>query len=163
MGARRKAREAALQMLYQSELGAQPAHEVVSLYWQQHRQAVAPETKHFAELLFLGAVEMRPRLDAALACVSEHWRVKRMAAVDRNVLRLGLYEMLFIAETPRVVVIDEAIEIARKFGSEDSGQFVNGVLDELRRRIEHSAEGAVDPRAALDALGRAAGRREESG
>lgn len=163
MGARRKARETALQMLYQSEVGGQPAHEVVSLYWQGQAQAVAPEVRSFAELLFLGAVELRSCLDAALACVSEHWKVQRMAAVDRNVLRLGLYEMLFVSETPRIVVIDEAIEIARKFGSEDSGQFVNGVLDELRRRIEQSAAGAVDPRAALDALGRAAARREDLG
>jgi N utilization substance protein B len=163
MGARRKAREAALQMLYQSELGGQPAQEVVSLYWQGQTPPMAPEARRFAELLFLGAVEMRPRLDAALACVSEHWKVQRMAAVDRNVLRLALYEMLFVAETPRVVVIDEAIDIARRFGSEDSGQFVNGVLDELRRRIEQGAAAAADPRAALEALGHAAVRREELG
>jgi N utilization substance protein B len=163
MGARRKAREAALQMLYQSEVGGQPPHEVVSSYWQGQAQPLAPEAKRFAELLFLGAVQLRPRLDAALAGVSEHWKVPRMAAVDRNVLRLALYEMLFVTDTPRVVVIDEAIEIARRFGSEESGQFVNGVLDELRRRIEKIAAVDAEPRAALDALGRAAARPEEIG
>jgi transcription antitermination protein NusB len=75
-------------------------------------------------------------IDAELRAGLEHWRLPRIAAVDRSVLRIALYEFLFEAETPRIVVIDEAIEVAKKFGGEESGLFVNGVLDGIRRRME---------------------------
>jgi N utilization substance protein B len=133
MSLRRKAREFALQMLFQIDMTDQDPQEVVSLFWQA--RTVGADVRTFAEDLFRGTLEIRERLDTLLARISAHWRLERMPVVDRNLLRLALYEMLFLSETPRVVVIDEAIEIAKRFGSEDSGQFINGVLDRLRERI----------------------------
>lgn len=133
MSLRRKGREFALQMLFQVDMTDQQPQEVLSLFWQSH--TVGDDVKQFAEDLFQGTVGVRPRLDTLLAHISSHWRLDRMPVVDRNLLRLALYEMLFQPDTPRVVVIDEAIEIAKRFGSEDSGQFINGVLDQLRERI----------------------------
>lgn len=160
MGARRKGREFALQMLFQIDMTRQDAQEVSALFWQG-RQAL-DEARRFAEALFRGCLEVRPRLDAALAGVSAHWKLNRMPAVDRNLLRLALYEMVFLSETPRVVAIDEAIEIAKKFGSEDSGQFINGVLDRLRKEIERiEGGGASLPAAVLERLCSEVGRPAE--
>lgn len=160
MGARRKGREFALQMLFQIDMTGQDPQEVTALFWQGRQ--VLDEARRFAEQLFLGCLEIRTRLDAALARVSEHWKLSRMPVVDRNLLRLGLYEMLFMRDTPRVVVIDEAIEIAKRFGSEDSGQFINGVLDRLRKEIERLEDGArLTPAAVLERLGAEAGPSAE--
>jgi len=151
MGSRRKGREFALQMLFQIEMAGQKPEEVMALFWQGRQ--VLDAARNFAEHLVTGAVEVRPRLDAALGAASAHWRLKRMPAVDRNIMRLALYEMLFMADTPRVVAIDEAIEIAKRFGSEESSQFVNGILDRLRKEIEQAeAEGVRAPAAILERL-----------
>ncbi|MEE9231769.1 MAG: transcription antitermination factor NusB [Acidobacteriota bacterium] len=133
MSLRRRGREFALQMLFQVDMTDQKPQEVMPLFWQSH--TVGDDVKQFAEDLFQGTVQIRPRLDTLLARTSAHWRLDRMPVVDRNLLRMALYEMLFQPDTPRVVVINEAIEIAKRFGSEDSGQFINGVLDQLRERI----------------------------
>lgn len=151
MGVRRKGREFALQMLFQIDMTRQDPQEVVSLFWQGRQ--VLDEARRHAETLFRGALEVRPRLDQVLTRVSAHWKLRRMPAVDRNLLRLALYEMLFETDTPRVVVINEAIEIAKKYGSEDSSQFVNGVLDRVREAIVRAeAEGPLAPSALLDRL-----------
>ena len=129
MGARRKGREAALQMLYQMDASGQPGAEVVRLFWLHlgHGQ----EGEEFANELLLGCEREAERVDAAIRAVSENWRMERMARVDRNILRLGCYELLFIPEVPRRVTLNEAIELAKRFGSEGSASFVNGVLDRL--------------------------------
>jgi N utilization substance protein B len=151
MGVRRKGREFALQMLFQIDMTRQDPQEVVSLFWQGRQ--VLDEARRHAEVLFRGALEVRPRLDQVLTRVSAHWKLRRMPAVDRNLLRLALYEMLFETDTPRVVAINEAIEIAKKYGSEDSSQFVNGVLDRVREAIvQAEAEGPLAPSALLDRL-----------
>ncbi len=91
--------------------------------------------REFADRLVLGVMDHRTEIDARIESVSEHWRLQRMAAVDRNLLRLATYEVLFETATPPVVAIDEAIEIAKRYGGEDSGHFINGILDAVRVKL----------------------------
>lgn len=131
MGKRRRARECALQMLFQIDLiGVEPA-EVYAQFWDEHD--TEDDVRAFTQELVDGVCSTREQLDARITEISERWRIERMAVVDRNVLRMALYEMNRQPETPTAVVIDEAIEVARRFGSEESARFVNGVLDALRR------------------------------
>ena len=136
MASRHRAREYALQMLYQSEASSVPIAEVAAHFW---RDSDSPEAvRLFAERLASGTARAREEIDGLLVGALENWRLERLAIVDRNVLRLAVYELLYETETPGIVVIDEAIEVAKKFGGEDSGQFVNGILDALRRKLEES-------------------------
>lgn len=137
MGARHKAREYALQMLYQAEASGAPIADVLSLFWTD--RDVPAEVRAFAERLASGTAAARTSIDALLSKSLENWRLERLALVDRNVLRLAVYEFLHEPETPPVVVIDEAIEVAKRFGGEDSGQFVNGILDSLRKKLEYDS------------------------
>jgi len=132
VGVRRRGRELALQMLYQQELAGTDL-EAIFAEFEELRLAPA-STREFAENLVRGVAARRDELDARLAEQTEHWRLERMAAVDRNILRVALYELLFARETPSLVVIDEAVEIAKRFGSERSSQFVNGILDGVLQR-----------------------------
>ncbi|HEV2491808.1 MAG TPA: transcription antitermination factor NusB [Terriglobia bacterium] len=133
MGSRRKSRELALQMMYQWELGGHTPEHVISTFLASKK--LDADVEAFARSLFEGAVGEVEALDRALAGRAEHWRVERMAAVDRNVLRLALYELLHCSETPPKVVINEALEIARRYSGEDSVEFVNGVLDGIRKTL----------------------------
>jgi transcription antitermination protein NusB len=127
VGVRRRGRELALQMLYQHEIAA---NDVEAMFSSFEELKQAPEaTRDFAIELVRGVTSKLGELDAHLVDQTDHWRLERMAAVDRNILRLALYELMFEADTPAAVVIDEAVEIAKRFGSERSSQFVNGVLD----------------------------------
>lgn len=134
MPSRHRAREYALQMLYQSEVGGAPMHDVVEQFWRQER--VSEDVRRFAERLALGTVAALPEIDRLLREGIENWRLERLGAVDRSVLRLAVHEFLHEPDTPRIVVIDEAIELAKRYGGEESGQFVNGILDALRKRLE---------------------------
>ncbi len=140
MGQRRRAREYALQMLFQLDLAGGLPEEAFPQFWAS--QEPDPEVRSFAERLVRGVAGAREALDEVIGGSTEHWRRDRMATVDRNVLRLAVWEMLSEPDTPPAVVIDEAIEIGKRFGSERSGAFVNGVLDGIRRRIER---GEVPP------------------
>jgi len=133
MGSRRKSRELALQMMYQWELGGHTPEHVLKTFLASKKLDADVET--FARTLFEGAVGEVEALDRALAGRAEHWKVERMAAVDRNVLRVALYELLHCPETPPKVVINEALEIARRYSGEDSVEFVNGVLDGIRKNL----------------------------
>ncbi len=133
MASRRKARELALQMLFQWELGGHPPEHIVSTFLQAKK--VDPDVQSFARTLFEGTVGEIEHLDRLVREQSEHWRPERMAAVDRNILRVALYELLRHPETPPAVVINEALEIARRFSGTDSVEFVNGVLDGVRKRL----------------------------
>lgn len=113
------------------------------MFWES--QEADAEVRTFAERLVRGVVGARAELDEVIGGSTEHWRLDRMATVDRNVLRLAVWEMMSEPETPPAVVIDEAIEIGKRFGSERSGAFINGILDGVRRRIER---GEVPPRRA---------------
>jgi len=133
MASRRKARELALQMLFQWEQGKHPPHHVISTFLLA-RQA-EPEVEQFAQALFEGTIGEVEELDRRIRGQAEHWRLERMAAVDRNLLRLALFELLHYPETPPAVVINEALEIARRFSDKDSVDFVNGVLDAIRKGL----------------------------
>ena len=106
----------------------------LELHWDGH--PVDPETASFAERIVRGAIADAVRIDSLMTSASENWRLERMATVDRNVIRVAIYELLHEADTPAAVIIDEAIEVAKKFGGEESGQFVNGVLDAVRKKLD---------------------------
>ena len=133
MSSRRKAREFALQLLFQQDLASQSLKEVTSLFWKLN--PADETTREFAEFLFHEALRNQKKIDTMIRRHTLHWRLERMAAVDRNILRMAVAEFL-CAETPKVVVIDEAIEIARKFSGDEATEFVNGVLDAIRSELE---------------------------
>jgi len=135
MGTRRKSRELALQMLFQSDMGKQNADHVRRTFWAEHGSASA-EVRGFADDLFRAAMDRSGEIDGLIARHTEHWRMERMAAVDRNLLRAAVAEFLAYPETPRAVVINEALEIARKFSTPESVHFVNGVLDSVGKELE---------------------------
>jgi N utilization substance protein B len=135
MGTRRKSRELALQMLFQADLGKQQPDEVRRTFWRE-RGSVSADERSFAEDLFRVASDRNPEIDGLIERHAEHWRMDRMAAVDRNLLRASVAELLGYPSTPRAVVINEALEIARKFSSPESVQFINGVLDSVGRELE---------------------------
>lgn len=134
MGSRRKARECALQMLFQWDITHDTIEQIRATFWDG--QDEPEETREFADALAAGAIESVERIDALIGRHAENWRLDRMAVVDRNILRLATYEFLHDAETPKTVVINEAIEIARRFSSQESPQFINGILDSIRKEIE---------------------------
>lgn len=136
MGARREGREAAVQFLYQRDLNAGPNAESIEEFW-----GLRPATKKvraFGMTLAEGVLANLPAVDERIRSAAANYDLHRIAAVDRNILRIAIYEMLFCAEVPPVVSINEAIEIAKRFGSEDSGRFVNGVLDRIRSELSRS-------------------------
>lgn len=135
MGTRRKSRELALQMLFQADLGQQPPEDVRKTFWQG-RGEVGHEVQGFADDIFRVARDRAAEIDALIENHAENWRMDRMAAVDRNILRAAVAELLGFPKTPRAVVINEAIEIARKFSAPESAQFINGVLDSVGKEIE---------------------------
>lgn len=144
---RRFARECALQALYQADVSkdwdwSETRNEA---FWEQLREAGhwLPEhdmrpARRFAEGIVRGVIEFREKLDARLEQYARNWSVSRMSAVDRTVLRMAAFEMLHRPDTPRVAVIDEAIELVKRFGDHESGRFVNGILDRLLREIRDS-------------------------
>ncbi len=134
MGTRRKSRELVLQMLFQLDMGKQQPDEVRRTFWSE-RGEVDAGTRGFAEDLFAVAVDRSKQIDEAIERHAEHWRMERMAAVDRNVLRAGVAEFFGFPKTPKPVVINEALEIARKFSSPESVQFINGVLDSVAKEL----------------------------
>ncbi|HEX4962125.1 MAG TPA: transcription antitermination factor NusB [Thermoanaerobaculia bacterium] len=166
-GKRRTAREMAVQMLYQSDLGGSPLPHIFSTFdlaeylareasaaderpgqpsaeeraeGTRRRQRVE-EAFEFAQELVRGTIDNQQRIDDLIRSQADNWRLERMPAVDRNILRLAVYEMLHERDTPKLVVLDEAIELAKKFGSEQSGRFVNGLLDGLLK--QHTFPGSL--------------------
>ena len=138
MGSRRQAREAAVQILYLRDINPHEAlDDSLTRFWES--QSVDAETKTFAEVLARGTLEKRPDIDEQIKKVTENWDLDRIAAVDRNILRLAIYEMMFCADVPPVVSINEAIEIAKKFSTKESGKFVNGILDRIRKDLPRPA------------------------
>ena len=136
-GAARRGREMALQMLYQWEVGKADIDSVLQSYWQLEPPGSAPpeEARVFAEQLARGTAGNLGVSDPLITEEAEHWRLSRLAVLDRLILRLAVYELLH-ADTPPPVVINEALELAKKFSTEDSAKFINGVIDAIRRRIE---------------------------
>ena len=132
MGARRKARELALQMLYQHDLSGNTPDTIVSTF--EDLQKSKPSTREFATRIFRGTVENLSKIDEMIVQQADNWRLSRMAVVDRNIIRMSIYEFLNETDTPKLVIIDEAIEIAKKFGTQKSSQFINGILDGILKR-----------------------------
>lgn len=138
MGRRTKARECAFQLLYQWEITGEPMGAVLEGFWRL--RSGTPQVRAMAERLAVGAQARVGELDASIAEAATHWRLDRIAPVDRTILRLGAYELVAEAGTPAAVVLDEAVELAKRFGEEDSPAFVNGVLDAIRRRVRGGPE-----------------------
>ena len=138
--ARRRAREAALQMLYQCEIGRSGAYEAIATYWPSRdaEDTLPLPMQEFANSVVRGTLERRDEIDGLLAAHAQNWRVERMTVIDRIVLRMGVYEMLVEKDTPSKVIINEAIELARSFTGEEAVGFVNGVLDGVRKELRRS-------------------------
>lgn len=137
--ARHRAREAAVQMLYQWEVGRTSMSEVASTFWLHDDSATAllsEDQRAFAGKLADGVVADVANIDPLITEAAEHWRIERMNAIDRLILRLAVYELLHERETPAPVIINEALELARTFSDPDAVRFVNGILDAIRRRLE---------------------------
>jgi N utilization substance protein B len=134
MGLRRDGREAALQFLYQVDTH-RPGNidEALAAFWKQTEEPA--NVREFAEGLVRGAIAQMPEVDAKIRTLADNWDFERLAVVDRNILRLAIYEMLFRPEIPPVVSINEAIEIAKKFSTAESGKFVNGLLDRVKKDL----------------------------
>ncbi|HEY2963788.1 MAG TPA: transcription antitermination factor NusB [Pyrinomonadaceae bacterium] len=136
MGSRRKARECALQMLFAADVAEMPPDDVVRSYWAELGESELDETaRGFATRLATGTLSNLERLDERIRSRAEHWRISRMAVVDRNILRLAVYEFLY-EPTPRTVAINEALEIARRFSTYEATQFINGILDAIKRDLD---------------------------
>jgi N utilization substance protein B len=132
MGARRKARELALQMLFQADMSGNQPDSIIATF--EELQKSKPNTREFATRVFKGTLDNLEKIDEMIQQQAENWRLSRMAAVDRNIIRMAIYEFLHEDDTPKLVIIDEAIEIAKKFGTQKSSQFINGILDGVLKR-----------------------------
>lgn len=136
MGSRRKARECALQMLFAADFAEAVPEEVLKTYWVELGDSDVEETaRDFASRLAAGTLSHLETLDERIRSRAEHWRISRMAIVDRNILRLAVYEFLY-EPTPRTVAINEALEIARRFSTYEATQFINGILDAIKRDLD---------------------------
>lgn len=143
MPSRRRSRQRALQILYLWDLRRQPVEEAIGAYFDSlysEESRTKPQRDAFLDQLVTGAVAHIDELDRRISRHAEHWRIERMPTVDRNILRLAVYEMTY-SDTPAAVVIDEALELARRFSNEESVQFVNGVLDAVHRDSAANAHG----------------------
>lgn len=135
MGKRRKARECGLQILFQLEFTSDDLSPVLKDYWA--RQKVPAETREYSEWLVRGIWEHRAEIDRVIQQASRHWRLERMATVDRNILRIAVFEMLYEKNLAPSIIMDEAIEIAKKYSGQEAANFVNGILDGVNRRLQN--------------------------
>lgn len=129
MGARTTAREAALQMLFAIEATGNDAEQAIFDFWRELPGDA--EGREYADQLVRGVRQDLERIDERIRAASQNWRLERMARIDRNALRLGAYELQTRTDVPRAVILDEAVELAKRFGSDESSKFVNGVLDRI--------------------------------
>jgi len=137
MGTRRTARERALQALYQLEMtGAKPSEALASAWAAAGTERPDPEAEQFARNLVEGVWSHLDEIDAVIQTHSHHWRVERMTRIDRNVLRLGIFELKYLLEIPGKVSINEAVELGKRFGTEESSAFINGLLDRIASSLQ---------------------------
>ncbi len=140
---RRKAREFALQILFQLDIRKEkPSASVLKTFWAEHDPDA--EVREFAEEIVKGAYKHRTKIDGHLHQCAKNWSLDRMGVVDRNVLRMAVYELLYRLDIPTSVTINEAIEVAKKFGTDDSGAFVNGILDRVARMTGKLDESKIE-------------------
>ncbi len=134
MGKRRKARELALQLLYQLDLhGEGDPLGALDEFWSRH--PVDPDVRRFVETLVRGTKRHQTSIDDLISRATEHWSLGRMAIVDRNILRQGVFELLWAPDVPPNVAINEALEVAKKFSTHESSRFINGVLDRIHKEL----------------------------
>ena len=141
MRKRSKSREYALQMLYQVDIRNADCQQILKEFWQAHEPS--QEVKEFANQLTEGTVKHLPDIDPLIARHADNWNLKRMAVIDRNILRLGVYELFYVREVPPKVCLNEAIELAKRFGDAESGKFINGILDSVYKA--HPRQDAPTP------------------
>lgn len=134
MRKRTKARELALQVLYQIEITKDSPEACLADFWGNHEEEAEPSVRKFAEDLVYGAAAHKEEIDAAISAAAENWHLDRMAVVDKNILRMAAYELLFAVDIPPKVSINEAIDIAKKYGDQNSSKFVNGILDNINKK-----------------------------
>ena len=133
MGKRREGRETAVQFLFAHELHGEHSAEEKAAFWEIH--SAKPSVRAYAEELIRGVLAHLTEIDAAIAPVVENFRLERLAAVDRNILRVAVHELMHVPDVPAPVILNEAIEVAKNLGGAESGAFVNGVLHRLMRQI----------------------------
>lgn len=139
---RTRARECVLQILYQREINPCPVAELLQSFWESEEQKdLPPDIREFTETIVKGTLEHQDEIDKVVDQYADNWTIKRMAVIDRNILRFAAFELLFMADIPPKVTINEAVNLAKKFSQEESGKFVNGILD----KINH-AETARNPK-----------------
>lgn len=138
MRRRTKARECALQVLYQVDITGDSAEGAIKDFWET-KGKFEDAVKDFARTLVMGTLEKLVKIDKVISSYATNWQLDRMAKVDRNILRLGTFELLFVADIPDKVSINEAVEMAKKFGDQESSKFVNGVLDKISKEEGKSA------------------------
>jgi len=149
IGSRRQSREVALQILYGMEVTEKPPEEVIPLYYALYESGDTAEddsltpvplaVRSFAEDIVHGVENHHAELDRWIASASEHWRLERMSVVDRNILRIAIFEMIYCPDIPPKVSINEAIELGKTFGSPDSGAFINGILDHVHTALQNKS------------------------
>ena len=133
MGTRRRGRESALQVLYQIDVTHRNAEEALALFWSNF--AFDEEARSFSESLVRGVMEHYDEINGLVERHAEHWKMSRMTWIDRNILRIAVFEFLYCTDVPSKVTINEAVELGKRFGSEDSGAFVNGILDRITQHL----------------------------
>lgn len=138
---RRKSREYALQILYALDLNPDTTRDFLKIFWDMN--PAKPEIKDYASRLVNGALKNQNKIDQLISAHSSHWKIDRMPATDRNILRIGTYELLEEHTVPPKAVINEAIEIAKKFGTNDSSTFINGVLDSIHQELQKAEQPAT--------------------
>ncbi|MGH7806555.1 MAG: transcription antitermination factor NusB [Thermodesulfobacteriota bacterium] len=142
MGKRRRSRELTLQFLYQYDTLKESSptspnfEEVIDLFWTTKEVSLGDEVRGFASSLIIGVCENMNGIDRVINRYSQHWRLSRMSKIDRNILRMAIYELAYLMTIPPPVTINEAVELAKKYGTEESGAFVNGILDRIRLAVD---------------------------
>lgn len=131
MRKRTQARECTLQILYQADIRKDPPDRLLLDFWRDNE--VEPEVSDFASSLVLGTLKNLKKIDETISKYASNWKLSRMAVIDRNVLRLATFELLFCEDIPQKVSINEAVDLAKKFGDTESGKFVNGILDKINK------------------------------
>ena len=135
MRKRTRARECALQILYALDICTGNSQEIIESYWQQNQEEKA--IKEFASILISGVINNLKNIDLLITKYTDNWRIERMAVIDRNIIRMAAHELLFVDDIPPKVSINEAVELAKKFGDDESGRFVNGILDKINKAELH--------------------------
>ncbi len=136
MRKRTKARELALQVLFQIDITGEDLNTTLGVFLENQIRPVDLKVKEFCECLVQGAVSQKNEIDKVISRYAKNWLIKRMAVIDRNVLRMATYEIIYLADIPVNVSINEAVDLAKKFGDINSGKFVNGILDKISKSEE---------------------------